>query len=307
MRTPDRAVLVVGQTARDLLLEVDALPGPGASVHARRRLETVGGKGANQAVALARLGLAVRLLSTVGDDAVADHLLGTLHDEGVDVALIVRREGAPTGLVVELLDGGGGRFVEDLTPRGQLTVADVDGAARSFRDVSTVVVSLAEPIDTALAAGRAARAAGTRLVLDGAAPRGARTRELLATADVLRADAEEAQVLLGRGLDGVDDTLSAARELLGASGQRPTVVVLEVSGAGNVVAWQAADGRGEAALVPLPEVEVVDTTGAGDVFVAGLVAGLVDGASPLPAVRRASEASAEQVQTAGGRPGVGGR
>lgn len=292
------AVLVVGQTARDLVLRVDELPEHGARAAARERLESFGGKGANQAVALARLGLASRLLSVVGDDVAAAMVLQAVRDEGVDVEAVVRRSGRRTGLVVEIVDGEGGRFVEDLHDECGLTPGEV-GATPAFDGVGTVLVQLAVPAATALAAARRARSVDARVVLDGAPADATYTADLLASADAVRADAEEADVLVGRGIEGADDAVAAARELLEAG---PGLVVLAAGSSGNAVAWRDADGTPRSELLALPEVSVVDTTGAGDAFAAALTAALVRRRAPFDAARAGVDAAAATVGHLGGRP-----
>ncbi|MFF0522439.1 PfkB family carbohydrate kinase [Actinomadura nitritigenes] len=110
-------VCVVGQIARDLVLVVGEVPGPGGSARVRRRREMLGGKGANQAVGLAQLGMRPALAGVVGDDDAGRDALGQAVRDGIDVSAVVRREGARTGLIVDVVDGDGRwRHLEDLPP-----------------------------------------------------------------------------------------------------------------------------------------------------------------------------------------------
>jgi ribokinase len=290
------SVLVVGQTTRDLVLRVDAVPGPAAGTAASERVESYGGKGANQAVALAQLGVDVRLLSTVGDDTTATTVLDALRAEGVDVESVLRR-GDRTGLIVELVDDDGGRFILDLPDEGALRPEDV--ASTDLDDVHSVLVQLAGPTDAPLAAARRGREAGVRVVLDGAPADPTRTVELLGLADVVRADADEADVLLGRALAGPQEVVAAAAELLGAG---PDLVLLAVRGGGNAVARRATGGSVTTELLGLPAVPVTDTTGAGDAMVAGLTAALVRGRTADEAARCAVRTAAATVGHVGARP-----
>lgn len=284
-------VLVLGQVARDLALRLDRLPDTGTSGPVHERREMLGGKGANQAVAMAQLGLAPELLGVVGDDRYGGPLLDQAVRDGVDTACVVRREGTRSALIVDVVTGDGGwRYLEDLPEDTLVTRADVEAAADAVAGVDVVVLQLQQPMPAVRAAARIAT--GT-VVLDGAPPdhdRGV----LLAAADVLRADAHEAQLWAGRTLRGAADALVAARELVGAG---LGLVVLGAGAEGNVAAWP----EGELVL-PFGDDPVVDTTGGGDAFTAALVAGLDDG--PEEAARWGAAAATLTVGHLGGRPAL---
>lgn len=291
-------VLVVGPTSRDLVLTVPTLPAPGGSVQARGRREVLGGKAALQAVALARRGVTPRLLSAVGDDDAGRRLAGDLTSAGVDITALRRRAGVSTGLIVEILDPDGPRFLLDVPDATRLGPADVRDAATAFTGADAVIISLLEPRATVAAAIEQARAVDAPVVLDGGVDR--EQRASLVGASVLRADAVEAEQLTGRALPDRSTTATAAHELVGLG---LPVVVLEVRGEGNLVAWRTADGATATRTLPLPEAsEVIDTTGAGDAFVAALTASFMAGASPADAVGTATDAAAQAVGHVGGRP-----
>lgn len=288
-------VAVVRQVARDLVLLIDTMPEPGTSASVRERQETLGGKGANQAVALAQLGASVALLGVVGDDDDADRVLRRAAADGIDVRPVIRRAGSPTGLIVDIVDADAAwRYFEDLPPSVLLTQADIAANADFLAAARAVTVQLQQPTVVALAAARVARAAGNLVVLDGAPRDHDLVDELLACADVVRADAHEAELLVDRPIDDTDDALDAARALL-ARGLR--LVALAAGDHGNVFVWP--DGS---LVLPLTEGPVVDTTGAGDAFTAALTLALVRDAEPGAAARAAVAAAAATVGHAGGRP-----
>ncbi|MEV0429044.1 PfkB family carbohydrate kinase [Micromonospora sp. NPDC050495] len=289
--------IVVGQVARDLVLLVDEVPGPSGAVPVRRRRELLGGKGANQAVGLAQLGARVGLLGVVGEDEVADRLLGQARSDGIDVAPVLRRAGTPSALIVDVVDAGARwRYLEDIPEATLLSEADVVGAAAMLRAARAVVVQLQQPLPAALAAARCARDAGRLVVLDGAPADPAGGAELFALADVLRADAREAGRMVGVPPADADAGLRAGREL---RARGPALVVVEVVGQGNAVVWP--DG---AVFLPLTDTATVDSTGAGDAFVAALTAGLLRG-EPYPrAARYAVAAAGATVGHPGGRPAL---
>ncbi|HEX4787931.1 MAG TPA: PfkB family carbohydrate kinase [Actinospica sp.] len=285
---------MVGPVGRDLVLLVDELPDTGTSAPVRWRQEVLGGKGANQAVAFARLGVPVSLVGVVGDDEVGDRVLAGAVADGIEVSCVVRRRGVPTGLIVEILDGEHRwRYLEDLPERAALDASDVHGAASVFSGASSAVVQLQQSAGSALVAAETAHEAGCRLVLDGV-PAAEDRGKMLALADVLRADPREAELLTGRRLESTRDARLAADELLR---QGPELVALAVEGGGNLFAW--AGGR---VFYPLDAVTALDTTGAGDALVAALVTALDRGLGPAQAGRWAVAAASLAVEHRGGRP-----
>lgn len=289
-------VVVAGQLARDLVLVVEQVPGPGESAPVRRRREMLGGKGANQAVALAQLGMHPALVAVAGDDGTARRLLDQAYRDGIDVSAVVHRPGTATGLIVDVVDQSGRwRYLEDLPGPVLLTEADVLAAAPAFASAGWVAVQLQQPAEAVVAAVRLAGQAGARVVLDGVPALGHR-QELLRAAHVVRADAREAGMLAGTEISGPDDARRAAGEILR---QGPHLVALAVGDAGNYFAWEGGD-----LLLPLTKTRVEDTTGAGDAFTAALIAVLDRGAAPERAARLAVAAAGATVGHPGGRPAL---
>ncbi|MFC4903489.1 PfkB family carbohydrate kinase [Kocuria oceani] len=285
-------VVVVGQVARDLVLVVDRVPEEGGSTDVRERQELLGGKGANQAVACRRLGAEVELLGVVGADRAGEDVLAQAAADGIGVGGVLRREGVPTALLVDVVGPPGvRRLLEDVAPAALLTAEDVRSRAGLLQDAGAVLVQLQQPGPAVVEALAAAR--GALVVADGA-PADARTRRrVLDAADVVRADGSEAEALVGWAPRGVPETVRAARELLE---QGPRVVAL-AAGDADVVAW--ADGH-----VVLPHLgeDPVDPTGAGDAFVGALAVALLRGEDPRTAAWWAAAVAAQVVGTAGGRP-----
>jgi ribokinase len=291
--------VVVGQVGRDLVLVVDDVPGPRGTVPVRRRLEMLGGKGANQAVALSQLGLRAALVGVVGRDRVGSWALARARRDGIDVGCVVRRAGARTSLIVEVLaPGGAWRYLEDVPEPVLLTEADVHACAATITGARAALLQLQQPSAATLAAGRYAREAGRLVLLDGAPAEDSHRDALLALADVVRADARESAALVGGPLEDAAGAVRAGRDLLRRG---PRLVALAVPGAGNVFVW--ADGQ---LCTPLSGPEVVDTTGAGDAMIAALTAALLRGEPFARAAQDASDAAAASVGRVGGRPALGG-
>jgi ribokinase len=291
-------VTVVGQIARDLVLVVDDLPEPLSSARVRERRETLGGKGANQAVSLAQLDASVRLVGVVANDADADRLVDQARGDGIDTSAVVRRPSGSSALIVDVVDRHAHwHYLEDIPDAMLLTEDDIRASAAALTSTRAVIVQLQQPPAVALAAARIASTGPgeTLVVLDGAVEDDF-AAELLATADVLRADDTEARLLAGRNLDGPDDVLAAARDLLGRF-PRLRLVAFGAGKHGKVFAWP--DGS---LVLPLEDVPVTDTTGGGDAFVAALTLGLIRGDKVETAAAAAVAAAARTVRHAGGRP-----
>lgn len=285
---------MVGQIGRDLVLRVDDVPAAGGSAEVRERRELLGGKGANQAVAVAQLGATVGLVGVVGADRAGEEVLAQARRDGIDVTGVVRRPGADTALLADVVAGGGERrLFEHVPAEVLLTPADIRAAAGLIGAADVVSLQLQQPPAAVLAALRIAQEAGRLVVLDGA-PEAESRAELLRGADILRADGQEAELLVGRPLDGAEAVVDAARELVG---QGPGWVALAAGAAGDVVAWP--EGH---VVVPRLAEDAVDPTGAGDATVATLAVGRLRGLGPAEAAWRAGAAAALTVARLGGRP-----
>jgi ribokinase len=287
-------VAVIGQIARDLVLVIPELPGPDSSAQVTERREMLGGKGANIAVAAAQLGSRVALIGVVGADHTGDWLLGQARADRIDTTAVVSRSGTTSGLIVDLVTPEATwRYLEDLPDGVLLTAADIRAARRTLADASSVVIQLQQPSAAAFTAATYAREASLRVVLDGAPAHDARRDQLLAAADVLRADQQEGEMLTGMPLDTADNAVLAGCELLERG---PSLVALATSEA-NVFVWDQ-----DQLVIPLEDTKVRDTTGAGDAFTAALTVALDNGLGPRDAARMAVAASAATVGHPGGRP-----
>jgi ribokinase len=261
---------VVGSTNVDLVLQVPALPAPGETLLGASVRREPGGKGGNQAVALARLGARVQLVSAVGRDADGDWSVEQLADESVDVTHVAR-VAEPTGLAVVMVDPAGENCIV-VSPGANALVH-----APAAIDADVLLLSLEVPLETVMAAAARAQASGVPVVLN-AAPAQPLPAHLLEAVDVLVVNETE-WASLGRPATG------RVVVTLGAAGCR----VLD-------------DGR--SAEVPGVPVEVVDTTGAGDCFAATLAYGIATGLDLDAAVALAVRASALSVTRRGARGGL---
>lgn len=210
---------------------------------------------------------------------------------------MIRRPGTETALVVDIVDWRGRwRYLEDLPKATLLTEEDVRAAADRFATATAVLVQLQQPAAVALAAARCAKTAGRLVLLDGAPTDRAARDALLAAADIVRADAREAEQLAGTAIPDPSTALRIGCDLLR---QGPRLVALAVEGEGNAFVWP--NGQ---MFVPLTRTPVVDTTGAGDAFVAALITALLRGDPVRQAARFAVAAAGATVGYPGGRPNL---
>ncbi|MET9517325.1 ribokinase [Streptomyces sp. NPDC002994] len=266
----DYDLLVVGSANADLVIGVERRPAPGETVLGSDLAVHPGGKGANQAVAAARLGARTALLARVGDDAHGRLLLESQREAGVDTGG-VRVGGAPTGVALITVDpSGDNSIVVSPGANSRLTPEDVRDAGALFAGARVVSAQLEIPLKTVAEVVRT-RAAGSRFVLNPSPP-APLPAEVLAACDPLVVNEHEARYVLGLGAgpgDGLGDTAGPAPEdwARGLLALGPLSVVVTLGAEGALV----ADGRtGAAVRVLSPRVDAVDTTGAGDAFTAAL-------------------------------------
>lgn len=288
-------IVVVGQVARDLVLTIGSMPEEGGSTPVQERRELLGGKGANQAVACRQLEAAVELVGVVGDDPPGRAVLAQAVGDGIGVDGVIRRPGAPTALLLDIVEAHGvRRLFEDVDQRVLLTVEDVSRSEGSLRAADAALVQLQQPAQAVSAVLEIAAAAGALVITDGA-PVDEDSRELvLRHAVVVRADVEETEALAGWKPRDLAQTIEAAQSLVKSG---PRMAALAAPTGGNVVAWR--EGH---VVLPLIDDKPVDATGAGDAFVAALAIGLLQGADAQTAGWLAAAAAAQVVGTAGGRP-----
>jgi len=280
-------VTVLGSLNMDISVTVPRLPEPGATVLGSAARFTPGGKGANQAVAAARLGAAVRMAGCVGDDDFGRRLLAALREEGVDHRDVRVTADAPTGLAMISVDRAGENMIT-VAPGANHEVAGEQVAAATGHDDGILVICAEIPVP----AIKSALARADRCILNLApAPPGA-AAIVAAGVDWLVLNEIEAAAVLGRPVSGLAEAGQAAAALITA-GARHAVVTAGAHGA-------ALAGPEAAATIGAFRVDAVDTVGAGDTFVGALAVALAAGVPAAEAVRAAAAAGA----TAATRPGA---
>lgn len=252
-------ILVVGSINLDLVLEMDRVPGPGENLVGARYSYLPGGKGANQAVAAARLGAEVAFVGRLGSDPHGARLAAALESDGVDIRHLTVSKDEPTGLAVIAVERTGqNRIVVYPAANMTLEPSMVEAALQDPYDL--VLLQLEMPDAVVAASYRAARARGIPVVLD-AGPARAFDLSLVHGIDVLSPNQSEAAALSGRPCDSVEEARRAAPVLAERSGAR--FVVIKLGDKGTLLF-----ANGDASWVPAFAVDAVDPTAAGDAFTA---------------------------------------
>jgi ribokinase len=298
---PPPRITVLGSLNMDISVTVPRLAGPGETVLGSAARLQPGGKGANQAVAAARLGASVRMAGCCGDDDFGRTLRSALEAAGVDVTAVRILAGVPSGLALITVDATGENSIT-VAPGANGLAGPPEAAASAAAGGDALILSAEIPVPVLAAALDRARAAGVMTVLNLAPAPPDAAGLLAAGADWLIVNAPEAAAILGRPVADPAGARAAAADLAGAAGGH-AVITLGRDGAvlaGPVLAGPVLADPGGALAVPGFSVDSVDSVGAGDAFVAALGVAVASGVAAPEAVRLACAVAATAVT----RPGA---
>ena len=286
-------ILVVGSLNADLVVRTPRFPQPGETLSGEDLQVIPGGKGANQAVAAARLGASVSMLGRVGEDNFGAFLLENLKSNRVDSQLI-QRDDASTGTAIIVVDANGqNSIILSAGANGKVTDTDVKSA--SFSDFSLLLLQLEIPAPTVLSAAWRAHESGLHVILN-PAPANKLSNELISLADYLIPNETELSLLTGLPVNDMNSTEWASRALL-EIGAKNVIVTLGSKGALIVTNSQMTH-------VETYTVNVVDTTAAGDAFIGGFAAALLRDKSLEEAVRYGCACGALATTKFGAQPSL---
>jgi ribokinase len=265
---------VIGSTNMDLTTTVERMPVWGETVLARRFETSFGGKGANQAVAAAKLGADVVMVTNLGDDALGLSALKNFETYGIDTGHVRRIANQSTGTATILVDAGTGdnAILIVAGANGDLSSADVDAASEALKRCDLILLQLEIQLETAYAAIRFGARNGVRTVLNPAPARRNLDMGVITQASFLVPNETELAIMTGMPVESEAEVSAAARSLIG-QGVETVIVTLGARGA------LVATAQGARAIAPV-KVEAVDTTGAGDAFI-GSFARYFAGGLPL--------------------------
>jgi ribokinase len=283
------AVLAVGSVNMDMVVTCQRFPRPGETIFAHSFGTFPGGKGANQAVACARLGGRVTFLGKMGEDAFAEELTENLRSNGVTVERL--SSSSPTGVaLITVDDAGENQIIVASGSNMELSIEDVDRHEALFAEAGVVLLQLEIPLEAVIRSVALARRHGATVILN-PAPACHLSASLLAQVDILTPNRIEAAQLAGLPTDGVPDATASAQTLL----DRGVGAVVVTLGAEGVLIVTEEGER----CIPAHSVHAIDTTGAGDAFNGALACALAEGRALDEAVQFANAAAAVAVTRLG--------
>lgn len=284
-------ICVIGSANIDLTFRTPRFPQPGETLTGHALHQGMGGKGANQAVAAARLGADVTFVACVGSDSFGAEAIRQYQSEGIRTEFVRQDTSQPTGTAAIIVDDNAENCIIVVPgANAGLTAEDVRRASSAIQQADAVVCQLETPHEVTLEAFRIARAAG-RLTILTPAPVMELPDELLSLCDLCVPNRTEIEVLVGRAVNNHDDAHAAANSLMSRGVK---TVVLTMGGSGAFIVNET-----ETLHIPIVKVDAVDTTGAGDAFTAALGVSLAEGMSLQEAARRASMVAAITVTRIG--------
>lgn len=288
-------IICIGSSNTDMVVRSERLPRPGESVIGGGFVMAGGGKGANQAVAIARMGHKVIFAAALGEDMFGDEAIARYRQYGVDTSYIVRKK-TPSGIALIMVDAAAQNSISvALGANSELSVADVMPALDLIEPNDIVLMQLEIPMETVAACVAVAAAKGARVVLN-PAPAAEVSADVLSKLYLITPNQTEAETLTGIEVRDEQSARAAAEALRSKGVER---VIITMGGDGALL-----DDGGRVEMVPAFRVNAVDTTAAGDVYNGAICAALAEGCSLRDAMIFGSKASAISVTRIGAQPSI---
>jgi ribokinase len=291
-----KCITIVGSLNMDLIIQTERIPDPGETILGGKYHTAPGGKGANQAVAAARLGGQVAMAGRLGPDAFADELRQGLSAAGVDHKFIIRDDEAATGVAFIVVDDHGENSIVVASGANmRLTPADVESAEEVIANSSVLLLQLEVPLVTVNQAAQLAHKHNVPVVLN-PAPAQNLSHQLLNQVNILIPNETETAILTGMPVSTMNEIRTAASAVHEMGPQ--TVII--------TLGWRGAflSSTEESEFIPSFRVPVVDSTAAGDAFVGGFSVALTEGKSLADAVRWGNAAGALTTTKLGAQPSL---
>lgn len=291
-----KKIVIVGSTNMDMVVTAVHIPVPGETVLADSFFMNPGGKGANQAVAVARLGGNVSFISKVGNDIFGKQFIQLFNEESINTQFVLEDLNLPSGVALISVDKmGENSIVVAPGSNGNLLPSDLESSLKEIATADLVLMQLEIPIITVNYVAEYAATRGIRVILD-PAPAMELEPELLKNIDILTPNQTEAEILSGIKVIDIK-TAEIAAQKINKLGVRNVVITMGAQGA---LIWQ----DGKSTLVGAQKVTPVDSTAAGDVFNGGLAVALSEGKTLKNAVEFASIAAAISVTRMGAQSSI---
>ncbi|SHF52206.1 ribokinase [Vibrio gazogenes] len=289
-------LVVLGSVNADHVLRVPTFPRPGETLHGHDYQVIPGGKGANQAVAAARLGADISFVASVGDDPFGVNIRESFKLDGMDISGVKIQPDCPTGIaMIQVTDSGENAICISSEANARLTAESLDSDLTRIQQAEYFLTQLETPLEGVIRGAQTAKAASTQVILN-PAPARSLPDELLSCVDMITPNETEAEVLTGVA---VTDESSAARAAAVLHEKGITTVLITLGAKG---VWLSESGQGT--LIPGFRVDAIDTTAAGDTFNGALVTGLLEGLSMQHAIRFAHASAAISVTRFGAQTSI---
>ncbi|WP_297836282.1 ribokinase [Pseudomonas sp.] len=290
-------VVVVGSLNMDLVTRAERLPRAGETLAGKSFSTVPGGKGANQAVAAARLGAHVAMVGCVGEDAYGEQLRAALVDEQIDCEAVTAVAGVSSGVALIVVDASSQNAIVIVAGgNGRLTPEVMVGFDSKLAEADVIICQLEVPMDTVAHTLKRGRELGKIVILNPAPVIGPLPAGWFPLIDYVIPNESEATALTGVSVDSLASAEAAASKLLEAGASK---VIITLGALGSLF----ADGQSFQHF-PAPKVQAVDTTAAGDTFVGGFAAALARGQSESQAIGFGQIAAALSVTRAGAQPSI---
>lgn len=289
-------LVVLGSVNADHVLQVPSFPRPGETLHGRNYQVIPGGKGANQAVAAARLKADIGFIACVGDDPFGVNIRESFKCDGINIGGVKMQADCPTGIaMIQVSDSGENSICISAEANAKLTAEAVEPELERIRQAEYLLMQLETPIDGIERAAQVAKEHDTKVILN-PAPARELPESLLACIDIITPNETEAEVLTGVKVDD-DASAKAAADVLHGKGIDTVMITL---GAKGVYVSQNGEGH----IVPGFRVEATDTTAAGDTFNGAFVTGLMESMPLESAIKFAHAAAAISVTRFGAQTSI---
>lgn len=291
-----RKIVVVGSSNTDMVIKLDRIPRPGETIIGGDFIMAAGGKGANQAVAAARLGGEVTFVARVGADIFGKQAVQNFQEEGINTEFMVVDEESPSGVALIFVDQKGENSIAVASgANGRLSEQDVATARVKLEDAEVLLLQLETPLETVRYAASMAAEKGVQVILN-PAPARELDDALLSNITVLTPNESETELLTGVKIED-EESAKAAAQILRDRGVADVIITLGAQGSLMVTGTQAA-------MIPTKEVQAVDTTAAGDAFNGALAYAIAVGKPLEEAARFANLVGALSATRMGAQPSM---
>lgn len=282
-------IYVLGSINMDMVAVAPYMPQSGETLTANKYYSNAGGKGANQAVAIAKLGGNVKMIGKVGTDTYGKYMKDNLASYGVDVTNVSVSEGN-SGIAMIIVVDGDNRIIIDAGANGKVTNADVDEGLKNAKSGDILVMQLEIPLDVVVYASKIAKNKGMTVILN-PAPAVPLPAELMQNVDIITPNETETQILTGISVDSEVELALAVKHFYQRGIKN---VIITLGSRGSMVSY-----GNNIDIIESRKVKVIDTTSAGDTYVGAITVKLDSGADIVSACRFASVASSITVTREG--------